>query len=61
MSFFLEMEDLGGIGENKAPLSLADESKGSLFCISRILSGKELLYLFDKYLFADFRHEFDGF
>ena len=54
MFFFLEMVDLGGIGENKAPLSLGDEYKGSLFCISRILSGKELLYPFDEYLFAGF-------
>ena len=61
MSFFLEMVELGGIGENKAPLSLADESKGSLFCVSRILSGKELLYPFGKYLFVDFQLEFDGF
>jgi hypothetical protein len=59
--FLFGMVDLGGIGENKAPLSLADEFKGSLFCISRILSGKELLYLFDKYLLLDFRHEFDSF
>ena len=55
------MVELGGIGENKAPLSLADESKGSLFCVSRILSGKELLYPFGKYLFVDFQLEFDGF